>query len=363
MSSPPPSALSPTGSTGFSLPKKRGPAVQIPAQAKRRKPSSVSSASHPLRQTSFPPPENSARDASPLRQGSFSPSVSSVGGRGKGKKRRPGAARSTTAVTAKSGDDRIAGPNDSQAAGATGREEEDAEDDEDEGALDTLLEGGALMSDAARKQEHEHEIMLLEAFSPDQRERHEYYRRVKMKEAILKKLVNQVLSQSVQQNVVKVINGYTKVFMGDLIERARDVQEEWLVAEKMSENPQHPGAKASKPATKQKDVLASNETSQPLTAAADGQTTSNAATPTENTQSAEATQDAGFQSEPETQLETSIILHVDERDRGPLTPEHLREALRRYQKDRVGGSAGFQGMSMLGREMTASRTGGRRLFR
>lgn len=52
-----------------------------------------------------------------------------------------------------------------------------------------------------------------------------------------------------------------------------------------------------------------------------------------------------------------------ERDRGPLTPDHLREALRRYKKDREGGAMGFLGLSLEGRERTAGRMGGRRLFR
>ncbi|OMP87144.1 Transcription initiation factor TFIID subunit 11 [Diplodia seriata] len=52
-----------------------------------------------------------------------------------------------------------------------------------------------------------------------------------------------------------------------------------------------------------------------------------------------------------------------ERDRGPLTPDHLREALRRYKKDREGGAMGFLGLSLEGRERTAGRMGGRRLFK
>ncbi|KAL1641253.1 hypothetical protein SLS58_006155 [Diplodia intermedia] len=52
-----------------------------------------------------------------------------------------------------------------------------------------------------------------------------------------------------------------------------------------------------------------------------------------------------------------------ERDRGPLTPDHLREALRRYKKDREGGAMGFLGLSLEGRERTAGRMGGKRLFK
>lgn len=50
-------------------------------------------------------------------------------------------------------------------------------------------------------------------------------------------------------------------------------------------------------------------------------------------------------------------------NRGPLTPDHLREALRRMKKDRVGGAAGFQGVSLTGKVGTVPKMGGRKLFR
>ena len=50
---------------------------------------------------------------------------------------------------------------------------------------------------------------------------------------------------------------------------------------------------------------------------------------------------------------------------GPLTPDHLREALRRYRRDGEGGGTGLTGFSVgLGVPGTASaRLQGRRLFR
>jgi transcription initiation factor TFIID subunit 11 len=58
--------------------------------------------------------------------------------------------------------------------------------------------------------------------------------------------------------------------------------------------------------------------------------------------------------------------YVEECDRGPLQPDHLREALRRYKKSRSGGTVGFTGISLYGmenRDVAASRMGGRRLFK
>lgn len=48
---------------------------------------------------------------------------------------------------------------------------------------------------------------------------------------------------------------------------------------------------------------------------------------------------------------------------GPLTPDHLREALRRYKKERDGGLPGHMGMSLSGMQNTAPKTYGKRLFR
>lgn len=158
--------------------------------------------------------------------------------------------------------------------------------------------------------------MLMEAFNEDQEERYAAYRRVKLKKEVVRRIVNQTLSQSVPASIVTTINGFTKVFIGDLIETARDVQGEWLAAKALME--------------KKRDANGA------------GEQTNGTSESTANTKNP---------------------MQVDERDRGPLTPDHLREALRRYKKDREGGSVGFQGLSIQGVDVAASRNGGRRLFR
>jgi hypothetical protein len=50
-------------------------------------------------------------------------------------------------------------------------------------------------------------------------------------------------------------------------------------------------------------------------------------------------------------------------NQGPLTPDQLREALRRVKKERDGGTPGLMGLSLTGLENTTPRTKGRRLFR
>lgn len=74
-------------------------------------------------------------------------------------------------------------------------------------------------------QEHP-DRFLIDHFNPDQLRRYESMRRNKFKKETVRRIVNQTLSQSVPPSVVIGISGYTKLLVGLLIERARDVQEQ-----------------------------------------------------------------------------------------------------------------------------------------
>ncbi len=136
----------------LTLPKKR-PSIGAPAgsTAKRRKPSTASTSTHPLRQTSFPPEANgsAAFSRSPSVESSIA-GGSIVGGRKRGKP--AGDARSVAGGKAGSAGGTAAG---SLKAGDAGDGE--GEEDEDEGgAVDTVMEGTGKMDEAAMKQEKEH---------------------------------------------------------------------------------------------------------------------------------------------------------------------------------------------------------------
>ncbi len=74
---------------------------------------------------------------------------------------------------------------------------------------------------------HRHSTrFLIDHFNPDQLRRYEYMRRNKFKKENVRRIVNQTLSQSVPPSVVIGIGGYTKLLVGLLIERARDVQQQ-----------------------------------------------------------------------------------------------------------------------------------------
>ena len=205
--------------------------------------------------------------------------------------------------------------------GGVGDDEQDAEDDDEEAdrAADDLVQTGAKVND-----EHEQQriAVLLAAFDDDQSERYDLHRRVKLRKETVRKIVNQTLSQSVPPSVITTINGYTKVFLASLIERARDIQEQSVLAAEKYPSP------ARSPATAAAGItLASQQNQQ---ASIDG-----------------------------------LPIKTDSGYMGPLIPDHFREAYRRYRRDGEGGGAGVDGRSVgLGVTGTASaRLGGRRLFK
>ena len=123
-------------------------------------------------------------------------------------------------------------------------------------------------------------------------------------------------------SVITTINGYTKVFIGNLIERAREVQQQHAKAEVTLPSP-------TPSSTQDPPVHGGGEP--------------NSSFPNEGP--------------PNTIKKNN--------DLGPLLPGHLREALRRYKRDGEGGGAGLAGVSLgLGVPGAgAARLGGKRLFR
>lgn len=122
---------------------------------------------------------------------------------------------------------------------------------------------------------------------------------------ICSKIVNQTLSQSVPAAVILAVKSATKVFAGDLIEEARKVQTQWI----------------------------------------------------------EATQDS------QTSLPGPLgeSYNPEEKRRGPLLPDHLREAFRRHMLEGAGGLVGelalWQQQQHSGVERFGTKLGGKRLMK
>ena len=448
----------PPGSTGLALPRQR-PGLALPGQVPSRKPSIASAGvgtptAHPLRQTSFPPSDtleaqHALAEDSLLRRSQYSPSAASAdgggeggeglegfsdedndissaisgpageasavsfGGGGAGKKRKRGAdgkkktgrppknstrAGSASLVNGEEG----SGPTRGNKENEADAEDEDEDDDEDpngRGGRAPLYEGGQMSNDQLQE-ERERKRLFYEGITEEQQQRLAAFQRSKLRPADVRKLVNQVLGQSVPQNVVLVVGAYAKMFAGMLIEDARGVQGEWEACREKkadgSENPAYKKLKRSKEGKKadvggevKKESAAKADENHDGTNGTQTTATKSASAETNDTIKAEATSPTKLQDVPPASNSTSpkkkdastndgdddsedddipsggaagLARLIEEPDRGPLLPDHLREALRRYKKRRSG-AVGFTGLSLEGRENTASKVGGRRLFR
>ena len=99
---------------------------------------------------------------------------------------------------------------------------EDEEDDDD-----GIGFGGVTAQDPSTKneaQEREKLRLLLAHFSEDQMSRYEAFRRANLNRNAIKKLANSVLNQSISANVAVALSGLAKVFVGELVEKAREVE-------------------------------------------------------------------------------------------------------------------------------------------
>jgi len=66
--------------------------------------------------------------------------------------------------------------------------------------------------------------VLMDNFSPEQYDRYEAYRRHALPKAAVRKVVQQSLGQQVSMPVAQIVAGFSKVFVGEVIEKARAVQ-------------------------------------------------------------------------------------------------------------------------------------------
>lgn len=136
----------------------------------------------------------------------------------KGKKR--GRKKKNEAVSVVSGGNAVA----VDAVSAAGQLAEEAEEEDDD-----VDENEGVFGDQDKQQKRKEKAdlaFLLEHFNSDQQQRYEAMRRIKLRKETVRRIVNQTLSQSVPPSVVTGINGYMKVFVGLLVEGARDVQEQ-----------------------------------------------------------------------------------------------------------------------------------------
>ncbi|KAK3809983.1 MAG: hTAFII28-like protein conserved region-domain-containing protein [Benniella sp.] len=107
--------------------------------------------------------------------------------------------------------------------GAEGKEDDD--DEHEEEPEYTEYEWNQEASSRGRSKE---ELKaLLDCFSDEQLQRYEVYRRSVLSRSTVKKLVGTILNQQVTQTMAFVVAGFCKVFVGEMVEKAREVMEDW----------------------------------------------------------------------------------------------------------------------------------------
>ncbi|KAE8412138.1 hTAFII28-like protein conserved region-domain-containing protein [Aspergillus pseudocaelatus] len=342
---------------------------------------------HPLRQTSFPTTIDAdtraygaASDAGSVT-GSFTGSLGGTSADGVFRNKKRG--RKSKAEKEREREDAARGEMRSSVdaegsvrAGATGGgggdDGDDDEDFEDEGEL-LGREEGATDTEAEKK----NLALLVDAFNPLQSERYDLFKRAKLRKETLRRIVNHALSQSVPASVVTTINGFTKVFAGEIIEKARTVQAEWAEAHDQTAIA---AFEAEEAATMARAANASaSGTPGPGTPGPGGlpqvkheSSISSSFPPTRASGTPVPSGVAGSQQTVNGTAQSTrerIFKMPPNPHRGQLLPSHLREALRRWKRDGEGGGVGFSGLSMGNLGVRGSVTwgagsvGGRRIFR
>ncbi|EHL01944.1 putative Transcription initiation factor TFIID subunit 11 [Glarea lozoyensis 74030] len=181
------------------------------------------------------------------------------------------------------------------------------EDEEDAGNGTTAIQMAAETTEQ-KMREKEHQALLVRGLDPIQTDRYANYRQSRLLDPIVRRIINQTLSQSVGAPIILAVKTIAKMFAGELIEDARRIQTQWIIAngdDQVGEFLSPPAKDAVKP-------------------------------------------------EKETR-------------RGPLLPDHLREAIRRYRLRREGGSVAQLGLFHVQRQSGVERFGlrvkGKRLLK
>lgn len=222
------------------------------------------------------------------------------------------------------------------------RSGEDVEED-DEGDLDGML--GSAQDQARREEEEKREAQrvdrLVSTFTPDQEQRYNLWRATKLNRSQLRRIVNQTVSQSVASNPLLAISIYAKFFVGEIIERAREVQIQWAQAYEQ---------------TRQMNEKAMREELDKLEADA--------------RRSLGRPDEIRARQRKMDNLKKELEAYMPNPHKGGLMPDHLREAVRRYKGDGEGGGVGFGsqshglvGVKGSGAWRVGQGNGGKRLFR
>jgi transcription initiation factor TFIID subunit 11 len=101
----------------------------------------------------------------------------------------------------------------------------DEDGDGDDELLPAMADDDFAAQSSWNSQSKDNLKVLMDNFSPAQYERFEAYRRHALPKQAVRKVIQQSLGQQVSQPVAQIVAGFAKVFVGEIVEKARAVQE------------------------------------------------------------------------------------------------------------------------------------------
>ncbi|KAF8206281.1 hTAFII28-like protein conserved region-domain-containing protein [Mycena galopus ATCC 62051] len=108
------------------------------------------------------------------------------------------------------------------AGGAGGGGDEDGEGDDE--VLPAMADDDYSAQLSWNSQSKDNLKVLMDNFTPAQYERFEAYRRGALPKQSVRKVIQQTLNMQVSPPVAQVVAGFSKVFVGEIVEKARAVQ-------------------------------------------------------------------------------------------------------------------------------------------
>lgn len=227
-------------------------------------------------------------------------------------------------------------------AGANNADNEGEDHEEDEADISNML-GSTIHEVEEETRQTTRRDRLRTAFNPDQELRFEKWRAVSLKLSAVRKIVNQTTSQSVTPAPLQAIQVYGKWFIAEIVERAREVQQEWADA-------YEPRREEIKDEREEKVAALEKKLADEASRMSEW--------------------DRKRLNQQIDRAKKEAQEYVPNPHKGGLLPDHLREALRRYKADGETGGTGFDGLShpLLGIPGNRSWTvgdgaTGKRLFR
>jgi len=241
-----------------------------------------------------------------------------------------------------------------RSAVARNEEEEQEEDDDEE---DEVPEGDDTHADEQKRMDEKVNVLQTQ-MTKAQAERWNSLRGAALSIKAVRRIVNQTVSQSVNDPCVKFVQWTSKAFATEIVERAREVQSEWAVALDVGIQRE----KAARLRRVKEKELELEEKEKVGKIEGDGNGDGDGAGLFELERRAMQAEIKRLREEAEK--------YIPNKHKGGILPDHLREALRRYKADGDGGGFGFDGLShpLMGVQgAVAWRVGdgasGQRLFR